>query len=310
MRLFTFMRSKKSINIISLVFIFVITLPTIRVEAQTETQIEVINFSFEEPGVGKIKGWDSNCYDPAWTGANDDIPGWTSPDSVKDSGVETGYGPTEGEYTAFLRAGDTCVYQITDHLIQSGDQITLFVDAHITYLGNLLEMKLFYVDASDSFVDLAFDYMDLADAMDEFSVSFNASDFPASIGNKLGIWFDNITGTADSWLGLDNVRLINSGATDVKTTKLNPTVYSLSQNYPNPFNPQTTISYSLPSAGFVTLKVYDMIGHEVTTLIQGKKETAGNHFKTFNAGNLPSGIYFYRLQTDKFSETKKMILIK
>ena len=62
------------IKYISFVFICVTTLFINRVEAQTN--IEVINYSFEEPGVGKIKGWDSNCYDPAWTGANDDIPGW------------------------------------------------------------------------------------------------------------------------------------------------------------------------------------------------------------------------------------------
>jgi hypothetical protein len=310
MHLFTFMRSKNSINLIFFIFICAVTLLTIRVEAQTDTQIEVINFSFEEPDVGKIKGWDGGCADSAWTGATDDIPGWVSADTAWDSGVETDYGPTDGIYTAFLMARDTSVYQITEHFIQSGDQITLFVDAHITYLGNLLEMKLFYVDTSGSFVDLAYDYIDLISDMDEYSISFKASDYPASIGKKLGIWFDNITSESNSWLGLDNVRLINSGATDVKTTKLNPIVYSLSQNYPNPFNPQTTIKYSLPSAGLVTLKVYDLLGCEVTTLIQGKKEFAGNHFITFNAGSLPSGIYFYRLQADKFSETKKMLLIK
>ena len=310
MHLFTFIRLKSSINIIIFIVICIVALLTIRVEAQTETQIEVINSSFEEPDVGKIKGWDGGCADPAWTGAIDDIPGWVSADTAWDSGVETDYGPTDGIYTAFLMARDTSVYQITDYVIQSNDQITLFVDAHITYLGTLLEMKLFYVDTSGSFVDLAFDYMDLTSDMTEYSIFFKASDFPASVGKKLGIWFDNITSESNSWLGLDNVRLINSGATYVKTSKLNPTVYSLAQNYPNPFNPQTTINYSLPTAGLVTLKVHDMIGREVITLIQCKKETAGNHSITFDAKNLPSGIYFYCLQADKFSETKKMLLIK
>jgi hypothetical protein len=271
--------------------------------------IEVINFSFEQPGVGKIKGWDSNCSDPGWTGATDDIPGWNSAEPVWDCGVETGYTPTDGEYTAFLMGGDTSTYQITNHLIQGSDDIELFVDARITWAATIMEMKLFYVDTLGSFNDLEINIVDLISDMSEYSVAFKASNYPASVGNKLGIWFDNVSDSA-SWLGLDNVRLINSGATDVKTTKLNPTVYSLLQNYPNPFNPQTTIKYSLPLAGLVTLKIYDLLGREVTTLIQGKKETAGNHSINFNANNLPSGIYFYRLQADKFSETKKMILIK
>jgi hypothetical protein len=298
-----------NVELFSFIFICVIVSLINRVEAQTDTQIEVINFSFEEPYVGKIKGWDSGCADPAWTGATDDIPGWVSADTAWDSGVETGYGPTDGDYTAFLMAQDTSVYQITDHLIQSSDQITLLVDAHITYLGNLLEMKLFYEDAPGSFVDLAFDYIELISDMDEYSISFKASDFPASIGKKLGIWFDNITSESNSWLGLDNVRLVNSGVTDVNTTKLNPVVYSLSQNYPNPFNPSTAIQYALKSSGKVRLSVYDVMGREVAVLVDGV-QNAGRHEVTFSGAILASGIYFYKLQTTDAVTTKKMALVK
>jgi hypothetical protein len=298
-----------NVKLFSFIFICVIISLINRIEAQTNTEIEVINFSFEEPDMGKIKGWDGGCADPAWTGATDDIPGWVSADTAWDSGVETGYSPTDGIYTAFLMARDTSVYQITEHFIQPGDQITLFVDAHITYLGNLLEMKLFYVDTSGSFVDLAFDYIDLISDMDEYSISFKASDFPASIGKKLGIWFDNITSESNSWLGLDNVRLINSGVTDVKTTKLNPIVYSLSQNYPNPFNPSTAIQYALKSSGKVRLSVYDVMGREVAALVDGV-QNAGRYEVTFSGANLASGIYFYKLQTTNAVITKKMALVK
>ena len=295
------------IKYISFVFICVTTLFINRVEAQTN--IEVINYSFEEPGVGKIKGWDSGCADPAWTGATDDIPGWVSADTAWDSGVETDQSPSDEIYTAFLLSRDTSVYQITDHTIQSGDQITLSVDARITYLGNLLEMKLFYVESSGSFVDLAVDNMDLTSDMTEYSTSFNASSFPASVGKKLGIWFDNITSDTNSWLGLDNVRLINSGTTSVKETKLNPTVYSLSQNYPNPFNPVTKISYAIPVEEFVTLKVYDLLGKEVATLVNEQK-APGNFTVQFDASKLTSGMYMYSLKAGSFSVTKKLLLVK
>jgi hypothetical protein len=86
--------------------------------------------------------------------------------------------------------------------------------------------------------------------------------------------------------------------------------FTLDQNYPNPFNPSTTISYSLPQASTVTLTVYDPEGCLITTLIDNEKKEAGSHTRTFNAANLPSGVYFYRLQAGSYMETKKMALIK
>lgn len=88
-----------------------------------------------------------------------------------------------------------------------------------------------------------------------------------------------------------------------------PEVFSLSQNYPNPFNPTTKINFSIPKQGFVTLKVYDMLGKEVATLVNETK-FAGNYSVDFNGSNLPSGTYFYRIETDDFSDVKKMILVK
>jgi hypothetical protein len=85
--------------------------------------------------------------------------------------------------------------------------------------------------------------------------------------------------------------------------------YQLSQNYPNPFNPTTQIDYSIEAAGLVTLKVYDMLGTEVSSLVNEMKE-AGSYSVTFNAANLPSGFYVYRLLTGNFIYTKKLILLK
>ncbi|MCS6989585.1 MAG: FG-GAP-like repeat-containing protein [Chloroherpetonaceae bacterium] len=88
-----------------------------------------------------------------------------------------------------------------------------------------------------------------------------------------------------------------------------PRTFELSQNYPNPFNPTTTIAYQLPVASEVRLKVYDVLGREVATLVSGRQE-AGRYQAQFNASRLASGVYFYRLQAGSFAETKKMMLVK
>jgi hypothetical protein len=88
-----------------------------------------------------------------------------------------------------------------------------------------------------------------------------------------------------------------------------PTEYALYQNYPNPFNPTTTIQYSIPELSNVTLKVYDVLGSEVITLVNEEKPV-GSYEVGFDGVGLPSGIYFYRLQSGSFVETKKMVLMK
>lgn len=85
--------------------------------------------------------------------------------------------------------------------------------------------------------------------------------------------------------------------------------YSLAQNYPNPFNPSTKISYSIKEDGFVTLKVYDILGVEIASLVNEPK-TAGSYEAEFNAAQLPSGMYIYKLQSGSFTDVKKMLLTK
>jgi hypothetical protein len=88
-----------------------------------------------------------------------------------------------------------------------------------------------------------------------------------------------------------------------------PLTYTISQNYPNPFNPTTTINYSIPVPDKVTIKVYNILGDEVTTLVNEQKD-AGRYQVTFNASQYASGVYFYRVQAGNFVQTKKMILLK
>ncbi len=88
-----------------------------------------------------------------------------------------------------------------------------------------------------------------------------------------------------------------------------PLTYSLEQNYPNPFNPSTTIEYVIPENGFVTVKIYNVLGKEVAALVD-QHQTAGRHKVSFNASNLSSGVYFYKIDAGKFTSVKKMMLVK
>jgi hypothetical protein len=85
--------------------------------------------------------------------------------------------------------------------------------------------------------------------------------------------------------------------------------YALAQNYPNPFNPKTTIEFDLPHAGYVTLKVYNVLGEEVATLV-ASNHAAGTFNVSWDASDRPSGVYFYRLTAGEYVQTKKAVLMK
>jgi hypothetical protein len=106
----------------------------------------------------------------------------------------------------------------------------------------------------------------------------------------------------------------NPEETYAKEQKLMPKVFSLSQNYPNPFNPSTTIQFTIPTRGIVSLKIFNLLGQEINDLVNGEMN-AGDHKIVWNGKNsasiqVASGIYFYRLTTGKFGSVKKMLLIK
>ena len=88
-----------------------------------------------------------------------------------------------------------------------------------------------------------------------------------------------------------------------------PDDYLLEQNYPNPFNPSTTIQFALPKQSDVTLELYDLLGRKVTTLLDENKP-AGIHKIEFDAVNLPSGVFFYVIRTEEFSQVKKLMVLK
>ncbi len=134
-------------------------------------------------------------------------------------------------------------------------------------------------------------------------------------GKEIHFWsrveFSDPTGTYVIYPGFTPgaIKVMISTAIDDEFDNLLPTAYALAQNYPNPFNPSTSIDYSLPRAGYISLKVFNVIGQEVATLYEGFR-VAGNYRVEFQASDKPSGIYFYRLTHQDGSETKKMLLLK
>ncbi|MBU1114913.1 MAG: T9SS type A sorting domain-containing protein, partial [Bacteroidetes bacterium] len=99
----------------------------------------------------------------------------------------------------------------------------------------------------------------------------------------------------------------NTDSTSTELPAINE--YALNSNYPNPFNPTTQISYQLPENSFVNLVVYNSLGQKVAELVN-QNQSSGKYTVKFNAANLPSGVYIYKLQTDNFSDVKKMLLTK
>jgi len=154
--------------------------------------VAVENFSFEQPGTEKQTGFD-------------DVPGWNTDGPCADSGVETGYTPTDGDWTAYLMSGDPSVWQLTDHTMTKWDVLELKVDARITWAAMTLKMNLYY-DDNGARVPVASSEVALTDDMQEYVLSFSAGDVPDAVGHKIGIEFSNVS-EGNTWIGLDNVQL-------------------------------------------------------------------------------------------------------
>jgi hypothetical protein len=126
-------------------------------------------------------------------------------------------------------------------------------------------------------------------------------------GNSVNLSGSN-SGDAWNFAPQKIVRVVSRASVSNPTEK--PGVsFELAQNYPNPFNPSTGIRYQVPSVSDVQLEVFDMLGRKVATLVNERK-SVGSHFVSFNASNLASGVYLYKLTAGTFSETKKMLLVK
>ncbi len=118
-------------------------------------------------------------------------------------------------------------------------------------------------------------------------------------------------GSNSDKIGMDAVQIIRYAPTGLNTRGSDvPTAYALQQNYPNPFNPSTQIAFALPRAGQVTLRVFDALGREISTLVNNEELSAGNHSRSFDATGLAGGVYYYRLTAGSYSAVRQMVLVK
>jgi hypothetical protein len=135
--------------------------------------------------------------------------------------------------------------------------------------------------------------------------------------NPLNIYLDDSSNVIiggsihDSTIGSEIffLKLKQKTGTLVDNNATIPAIFKLNQNYPNPFNPTTTISYSLPKESHVELKVFDMMGREITTLVN-KDQSAGKYNVQLDGSSLPSGIYVYSIKAGKYRDSKKLIVLK
>jgi hypothetical protein len=153
-------------------------------------------------------------------------------------------------------------------------------------------------------------FTDLTESFKQTTVSSDDDNFP--VGSL--IWDDTQNASyaaahAGEWPKILAAYLAKGGVTAVKAQSTVATTFSLSQNYPNPFNPSTQIDFSLPQQSTVELKVFNLLGQEVATLIHGSL-SAGLHVVNFDAHNLASGLYIYRITAGNFTSVKKMMLLK
>jgi hypothetical protein len=133
--------------------------------------------------------------------------------------------------------------------------------------------------------------------------------YRANTGNHAWPITGSLAQTDIAWNFLKTHSRTSAAGTIVRNTHETPQTFSLNQNYPNPFNPTTTILFSLSSGSFVSLKIFDLIGREVATIVS-EELSIGNYSRQWSTNGMPSGIYFYRLQAGTYSATKKLIMLK
>ncbi|MBN1782385.1 T9SS type A sorting domain-containing protein [bacterium] len=181
------MRSRftKFVTVLAVLSFFLMSLPLF--------PIDVENASFELPGTEKLKSFDT-------------VPGWNTDTPPVDSGVEQGWGATDGAWTMFMKSGDPQIWQLTDHVLAAGETIKLSIDAKNNWQATDLQVTLYYDDAGARVV-AAENVVAMTDVMAVCSVELVVDDVPAAIGNLLGIAFQNVSAEAGSWIGADNVRL-------------------------------------------------------------------------------------------------------
>jgi len=198
----------------------------------------------------------------------------------------------------------------------NGDESTLYAEGTANYYFQPLGSQDYFIEARIPFKDIRADGDAVFTPMEGYTIPFeifcadadvtNANDVSrVQYGNNTALdpWGYGPDVWTFAWIGMPNFTAIETDETSVIKS------YNLADNYPNPFNPSTNIEYTLAKAGKVSLSVYDVLGQKVAVLVDNH-QPAGRHIVTFNATELTSGVYFYEITSENFSDVKKMLLVR
>ena len=261
---------------------------------------QILNNSFESWAAGEPTNWSTNN-DPSFSPITQSATAYDGASAVKLEVLDPGVGfpllPvlfSDGAFTINQRYGGlTGYYQFQPN----GNNEVLWTTCFLQYGDSLVGAGSIYLPSAASYT--------------EFTVPFlyNSPLTPDSIYINFVILDTTLffTATIGSWALVDYLNL--STSVGVEPSELIQINFALQQNYPNPFNPSTKIKYSIPQSSNVLIKVYDVLGSEVETLVNEEKPI-GTYELNWNAANLPSGVYLYRLQAGDFVQTRKMILLR
>jgi len=241
-------------------------------------------------------------------------------------------GVHQGSYTGWSATLDNLVAtQSPLKIILSGTRNTnqFYLNAELTRTGNIPEddLVLYFVVVEDIYYDgrnsvsnhkHVMRKMLPSPAGHSFSINLNETiNLPQTI--ELDPIWDSDSLSVVVFVQSVNAKTVNQSATigydeltitNIENENISPSEFILNQNYPNPFNPSTVISYYLPVSSNVSLRVYDLLGREVATLVDEYKPAGIYEVEFFAKGGSASGVYFYKLQAGSFIQTKKMLLLK
>ena len=284
------------------------------------------NFNYRAQGCFDLVNWLNSQNTSPWNGTKYYLPNFIPSIAWFDSSRETRMYNTKSAFPYFFCNNNVCdtnaeikandpqwvdqkIYTLTHSAVVWADSVVYQLYGGATTNSALWPNFFYYTDTSASYPTTwprfngAYTNPTLMTASIEKLPLGDLNWFP----NQKAIWKANqqaimqhILAENESQMNLTAVKNLNGGV---------PATFALAQNYPNPFNPSTEISYSIPKNGMVSLKVFNVLGQEVATLVN-EEQNAGNHVVSFDASKLASGIYFYTLRQEGNSITRKMLLLK
>ncbi len=235
---------------------------------------------------------------------------WGFSVTVDDNGNVFVAGASQGDYL-ILKYNASGSLQWAERYDGPGNGDDVAWDVVADRLGNVYVTGASWSGSSTDYAVIKYSTAGVRQWVSRYDGTGNGRDFSfdMAIDNVNNICVTGFSEGSTTSTDFATVKYLQSGITSVRQTREIPTSFLLRQNYPNPFNPTTTIEFALPKSSRATLKVFDLLGREVATVVD-ENLPVGVHKAEWNAGGFSSGVYLYRLQAGDFVETKKLLLLR